>query len=160
MYVRTYICSMKLEDALKSNRFESERQKASINVVYTAYWIKCHFSNAMKELGLTIEQFNVMRILRGKHPKAMCVRDIGSRLVEKSSNVPRIIDRLVAKNIVKRTTSKSDKRETLIELTEIGLSQLEIASKSASQTTNNIIGITEEEAQTLNSILEKIRFLD
>ncbi|MBS1589024.1 MAG: MarR family transcriptional regulator [Bacteroidetes bacterium] len=151
---------MKLEDALKSTRFESERQKATLNIVYTAYWIKCHFSNAMKELGLTMEQFNVMRILRGKHPNAMCVRDIGNRMVETSSNVPRIIDRLVAKNMVNRTTSKSDKRETLIELTEHGLSQLDIASKLVSQTTNQIIGISEVEAQTLNTILEKVRLID
>ena len=148
---------MKLEDAIKSNRFISEKQKATINVLYTGYWLKTNYSANLKKEDLTVEQFNVLRILRGKHPEQMCVKDIGSRIIEKSSNVPRIIDRLVTKKLAKRITSKKDKRETLVSLTEKGISILEKANVLTGEVTNGITYLSEEEAQTLNELLEKMR---
>jgi DNA-binding MarR family transcriptional regulator len=151
---------VKLQDAIKTNKFRNERHKATLNILYTAYWYKTHVSGVLKDNSLTMEQFNVLRILKGKHPDQMCVRDIGSRMLEKSSNVPRIIDRLVTKKLVKRTTSKEDKRETLITLTDKGIEQLDLASKSLEKTSNKLIGITEEEAVVLNELLEKTRTAD
>jgi DNA-binding MarR family transcriptional regulator len=148
---------MKLEDAIKSNKFKDEGHKASLNILYTAWWLKTSFSSSLKELGLTSEQFNVMRILKGKHPEEMCVKDIGSRMIEKSSNVPRIIDRLVDKKWVKRSPSKEDKRETLIALTDKGIKQLADASKTMDELGSQIIGISNEEALQLNDLLEKLR---
>ena len=109
---------MKLEEALKTTRFESEKHKAVLNLMYTTYWMKTHFNAVVKESGLTGEQYNILRILRGKYPEQMCVKDIGSRMIEKSSNVPRIIDRLIIKKLVRRTPSAEDKRETLVSLTD------------------------------------------
>lgn len=148
---------MKLEEAIKSTKFKDMKHKATLNLMYTAYVLKTNMSALLKEHDLTPEQYNVMRILRGKHPEPMCVRDIASRMIEKSSNVPRIVDRLVAKKFVKRTTSKEDKRETLMSITEKGLEQLEIAIKAGDDVGMNIIGITEEEASQLNELLEKLR---
>ena len=98
---------MKLEDVLKTNKFNDEVHKATLNILYTSYWMRDNVSSTMKEIGITSEQFNILRILKGKHPEAMCVKDIASRMIEKSSNVPRILDRLVAKELVMRTTSKA-----------------------------------------------------
>ncbi len=151
---------MKLQEALKTDRFRNARHMASLNILYTAYWFKSHSSSLLKEFDLTVEQFNVMRILRGKSPEPMCVKDIGSRMVEISSNVPRIIDRLVTKKLVKRTTSKEDKRETLITLTAEGSKQLEIASKEMDKLGDKLIGISEAEAKQLNDLLEKLRATD
>ena len=148
---------MKLEHAIKSNKFRDEGHKATLNILYTAYWLKTIFSSSMKEMGMTSEQFNVMRILKGKHPEEMCVRDIGSRMIEKSSNVPRIIDRLVEKKYVKRTTSKEDKRETLISLTDKGIKQLAEASRIMDEVGMKALGINNEEAAQLNELLEKLR---
>jgi DNA-binding MarR family transcriptional regulator len=114
----------------------------------------------MKEHGITMEQFNVMRILKGKHPEKMCVKDIGSRMVEKSSNVPRIIDRLEVKKLAERVTSAEDKRESLISLTEKGITLLEKASTSLDNANDELIGLTEEEAVLLNSLLDKMRKID
>ena len=148
---------MKLEDAIKSNRFIDERHKATINVLYSAYWLKNNFSTALKDNGVTMEQFNVLRILKGKHPEPMCVKDIGSRIIEKNSNVPRIIDRLILKKLVKRTSSKEDKRETLVSLTEKGIKQLEEANIILDRLTNELIGIDNADAAKLNALLEKMR---
>ena len=151
---------MKLEDALKSNRFADERHKAGLNILYTAYWFKTHISAALKETGLTSEQFNVMRILKGKHPDQMCVKDIASRMLEKNSNVPRIADRLVTKKLVKRATSKEDKRETIMSLTETGLQVLEIANDAIEVMNTEIMGLNNDEAGMLNELIEKLRKTD
>jgi DNA-binding MarR family transcriptional regulator len=98
-----------------------------------------------------------MRILKGKHPEQMCVRDIASRMLEKNSNVPRIIDRLVAKKMVKRENSTEDKRETLISLTAKGMEQLDKVSKQVETKSNDIINLSDEEANQLHNLLEKLR---
>jgi DNA-binding MarR family transcriptional regulator len=92
-----YICIVKLEQAIQSNKFKNEMHKASLNILYTAWWLKTQMSKVLKEFGLTHEQYNVLRILKGKYPEQLCVKDISCRMIEKSSNVPRIIDRLVIK---------------------------------------------------------------
>ena len=147
---------MKLEDAIKS-RFSDEQHKATVNMLYTAYWLKHHLSTVLKADGLTVEQHNVLRILKGSHPTELCVKDIASRIVEKSSNVPRIIDRLVAKKLVKRAPSKEDKRETLVSLTEKGATTIDHARKLVEQLTKEIVMIGEEDAKTLNDILDRMR---
>jgi len=148
---------MKLQEALKTDRFRNEQHKATLNVLYTAYWFKSHLNVVFKEYGITEEQFNVMRILRGKHPEQMCVRDIASRMLEKNSNVPRIVDRLVTKDMVKRENSREDKRETLISLTAKGIAQLEKVSKEVETKTNKIINLSGDEADQLHNLLEKLR---
>lgn len=151
---------MKLEDVLKTTKFNDEVHKATLNILYTSYWMRDNMSSTMKDIGITSEQFNILRILKGKHPEAMCVKDIGGRMIEKSSNVPRILDRLVAKELVMRTTSKEDKRETIISLTETGMKTLQQANEALVEINKKTIGITNEEAATLNQLLEKLRKTD
>ena len=151
---------MKLEEVLKTNKFNDEVHKATLNILYTSYWMRDNMSAVMKEIGITSEQFNILRILKGKHPEAMCVKDIGSRMIEKSSNVPRILDRLVAKELVMRTTSKEDKRETIISLTDTGLKTLQAANEGLATINKQTIGINNEEATILNQLLEKLRKTD
>ncbi len=148
---------MKLDDVIKSNRFLNEKHKASVNMLYTAYWFKDTMVGVLKPHGITIEQHNVMRILKGSHPDEMRVKDIASRMVEKSSNVPRIIDKLVTKNLAKRTVSSHDKRETFVSLTDKGSTLIEEARNSIDKATEELLMITEKEAKTLNDLLEKMR---
>lgn len=155
--VPTYICCVTLQEALKTEKFFSERHKAILNVLYTAYWFKSQTSGMLKEFGLTMEQFNVLRILKGKHPHAMCVRDIGSRMIEKSSNVPRIMDKLVQKELVSRSSSQEDKRETLHQLTDAAIQLLDKVNTRLVILDDEILGITEQEATLLHQLLEKSR---
>lgn len=148
---------MKLEEAIKSNRFTDERHKASLNVLYTAYWLKDTFSAALKEDGITAEQHNVLRILKGSHPTELCVKEIGARIIEKSSNVPRIVDRLVLKKLVKRVQSKEDKRETLVSLTEKGITTIDKLRVLMDNMTSKYVNLTDAEAEALNELLEKMR---
>lgn len=156
----TYICKMKLEEALKTSKFANEKHKATLNIIYSAYWLKTMLSNSIKPFGITIEQFNVLRILRGAYPNQICVKDIGSRMIEKSSNVPRIIDRLVAKDLVVRNTSEKDKRETLIGINKHGIELLDQANACMDAISVNNIQISEEKATILNQIMEDMRVGD
>jgi DNA-binding MarR family transcriptional regulator len=148
---------MKLEEVIKTTKFRNNRHKAALNLLYTAYWLKTHISAILKQQSLTSEQYNVLRILKGKHPESMCVKDIGSRVIEKNSNVPRIIDRLVIKKLATRYTSKEDKRETLISLTKKGIETLEQTNKLVEEAETKLISISEDDALLLNDLLEKIR---
>lgn len=152
-----YICFVKLEEAIKSNKFRTEVQKAGLNILYTAWWLKTIMSRELKEYGLTHEQYNVLRILKGKHPQQMCVRDIACRMIEKSSNVPRIIDRLEDKKLVERNTSTEDKRETVITLTQAGIDILALSNDRVNNVLQENVAIDEQCAQKLNALLEQVR---
>ncbi len=151
---------MKLEEALKTDKFLTQKQKAGLNILYTAWWLKTIISSELKILGLTHEQYNVLRILKGKHPQQMCVKDIGSRMIEQNSNVPRIIDRLVTKNLVSRSTSDVDKRETVMTLTTTGIEVLRNATNKMNAKIKTIMTISETEAEGLNSLLERFREME
>jgi DNA-binding MarR family transcriptional regulator len=152
-----YICIVKLEQAIQSNKFKNEMHKASLNILYTAWWLKTQMSKVLKEFGLTHEQYNVMRILKGKYPEQICVKDISCRMIEKSSNVPRIIDRLVIKKLVKRADSPFDKRETVITLTQSGLAVLAASTESVNQLMDEMVKMESEDATQLNLLLERLR---
>ena len=148
---------MKLEQAIKSNKFRNEVHKAGLNILYTAWWLKTMMSKELKEYGLTHEQYNVLRILKGKHPEQICVKEIACRMIEKSSNVPRIIDRLETKKLVKRTSSVADKRETVIVLTPAGINILQHSTERINKVMDSIFLIDEKKAVILNNILEELR---
>jgi DNA-binding MarR family transcriptional regulator len=148
---------MKLEEALQTSNFRDARHKASLNILYTAWWLKSAISRELKTFGLTHEQYNVMRILRGKSPESMCVKDIAGRMIEKGTNVPRIIDKLVEKKLVKRATDMQDKRHTVMQLTVSGETLLEKATKKINQLSDKLFDLSDKEAGQLNGILEKMR---
>ena len=148
---------MKLEQAIQSTKFTNEIQKSTLNILYTAWWIKTKMSAELKEYGLTHEQYNVLRILKGKFPDQMCVKDIGCRMIEKSSNVPRIIDRLVVKKLVKRAHSPNDGRETVITLTQSGIAILNATTEKVNTLMNEIVCINLQDATIINNLLEKLR---
>jgi DNA-binding MarR family transcriptional regulator len=151
---------VKLEQAIQSAKFRNEVQKAGLNILYTAWWLKTAMSKELKEFGLTHEQYNVLRILKGKFPEQMCVKDVACRMIEKNSNVPRIVDRLELKKLVKRSTSSEDKRETVIVLTQAGISILEASTKRINTIFDTMVIMDENEAAELNQLLEKMRITE
>ncbi len=148
---------MKLEEALQTTNFRDAKHKASLNILYTAWWLKSIMSKELKAFGITLEQYNVMRILKGKYPQTMCVKDIAGRMIEKGTNVPRIIDRLVDKKLVKRGTDVKDKRHTVMQLTASGLDLLDQCTKKMNQVADKVVALSEKDAEQLNKLLEKMR---
>lgn len=148
---------MKLEQAIQSSKFKNEVQKAGLNIMYTAWWLKTLSCKELKDFGLTHEQYNVLRILKGKHPEQMCVKDIAGRMMEKNSNVPRILDRLVEKKLAKRTQGTADARQTVLSLTQAGINMLESSTIKLDGIMKQSIAMSNDDAATLNTLLEKFR---
>jgi len=147
---------MKLEQAIQTSRFSSERHKAVLNILYTAWLLKTTISQELKPFGISHEQYNVLRILKGSAPTAMRVKDIACRMIEKNSNIPRIIDKLEDKKLVKRLVSREDNRETLIRLTPAGISLLEASTKMVQPNTIRSLKLSEKESLYLNRLLDGI----
>ena len=147
---------MKLEQAIQTSKFSSDKHKAVLNILYRAWMVKTTISRELRPFGLSHEQYNVLRILKGSYPQAMRVKEIAIRLIEKSSNVPRIIDKLEDKKLVQRLVSPEDNRETLINLTTAGSKLLEASTRSVQPNTIQSLQLTEKEAAVLNRLLDKI----
>ncbi|SNR82136.1 MULTISPECIES: MarR family winged helix-turn-helix transcriptional regulator [Hymenobacter] len=148
---------MKIEDEIKQRTFLDQYQKAYINLVYTAGWLQQRQSATFKEFGLTLPQFNVLRILRGQHPKPATVNLLIERMLDKTSNASRIVDKLEAKLLVTRIVCPSNRRAVDIRITEEGLALLGRLDEVMKQQQLGVNNLTAEEATHLSDLLDKIR---
>ncbi len=137
--------------------FINERVKANLNVLFTANWIYNKMSANLKQFDLTHEQFNVLRILRGKHPDFMNQKDILARMIAPNSNLTLIIKKLIDKNLIQVNQSAEDKRAYEINLTDDGLLKLKELDEFISSNKESFSPLSESEAFHLNALLDKIR---
>jgi DNA-binding MarR family transcriptional regulator len=148
---------MRLEEEIKTSKFQSETHKAYLNILFTASWLRAKVASRLKPYGLTTEQFNVMRIVRGQRPKSVCVKDITHRMLERNSNTTRIIDRLEQKGLLQRLASERDRRERAIELTPEGLDLLAAIDRDWEKNNPHSSSLLLDEARELNDLLDKLR---
>lgn len=148
---------MKIAEVIKSKKPIDDEQSVAINIIHTAYVVKTSISAVLKQVALTNEQYNILRILKGAQPGKMCVKQIAERLIERSANVPRTMDKLVAKKLVKRSSSMADKRETVAEISIAGLKMLETVTPELQRTLNEICNLDKQELSQLNALLDKYR---
>ncbi len=148
---------MGLEDDIQQKKFNTEYEKAAVNVLYTASWLHNLNAARFKKHGITPEQFNVLRILRGSFPKALMLSDITCRMVDKSSNATRLVEKLRQKGLVTRETCPNNRRQVDITITEKGLAILTKIDNESEEWLATLKGITAAEAKELNRILDKLR---
>lgn len=147
---------MRIEEEIKQSRFSSAQQKAVINLFFTASWLRLRNAQHLKSWGITQEQFNVLRILRGQDGKAITVKEVTARMLDKSSNTSRIVDRLLKKELVTRTECPHDRR--LVDLIISDKGQKLLAEIDEAGFMDQLaIGLTEEDALMLSSLLDKMR---
>lgn len=148
---------MKIEEAIKQKEFKSEYQKLFINIIYTANWLNNESIKTLKPFGISPQQYNVLRILKGQYPNAITVNNIINRMLDKSSNASRLVDKLKQKELVERETCDIDRRQVDIKITKKGISLLDDLSKKMDSFNNmpNVVSVLE--AKKLNEILDKIR---
>ena len=151
---------MRIEDEIKQTHFQDEHQKAIINLVYTAGWLQLRQACAFKQFALTSPQFNVLRILRGQHPRPATVALLIERMLDKTSNASRIVDRLEEKKLVTRTVCPSNRRAVDICITPPGLALLDQIDASGVLQAAAHASLTETEARQLNELLDKMRDTD
>ena len=150
---------MRLEDEIKQFTFQSEGQKALLNIIFTAGWLSLRQAAAFRPYGLTLPQFNILRILRGQHPKPATVALLIERMFDKTSNASRIVDKLEEKKLVTRTVCPANRRAVDIRITEAGLGLLRQIDESGltDGRQTGMSALSESEAAQLSDLLDKIR---
>jgi DNA-binding MarR family transcriptional regulator len=148
---------MGLEQDIKQDRFSNEYEKAVVNILYTSSWLHNLNSARLKPFGITPEQFNVLRILRGSTPEPLMLSDITSRMIDKSSNATRLVEKLRQKGLLKREICENNRRQVDISITEKGLSVLKKIDSESEEWLSTLRAITKNEAVELNRILDKMR---
>lgn len=151
---------MKIEDIIKTTSPMAIAKKTMLNILYTQNLISEKFNEVLKGHDLSPEQFNVLRILKGQNgnPTNMCV--IQERMVAKTSNTTRLVDKLLLKELVTREICPDNRRKMEIAITQKGIDLLtEVNPKVDKHETIFAQNLTSEELEQLNILLEKLRTL-
>jgi DNA-binding MarR family transcriptional regulator len=148
---------MSIEKAIQQEKFGNEYEKAAINILFTSSWLHHFNSSRLKQFGITPEQFNVLRILRGSHPKPLMLAEITCRMIDRNSNATRLVEKLRQKGLVRRELCENNRRQVDISITDKGLSALKKIDAAESEWIDTLKNITKAEAAELNRILDKLR---
>ncbi len=148
---------MKIEDEIKQPKFKSAYQKVAINLIYTANWLQGKQQEFFKPFGITSSQFNILRILRGQHPNKISGVEIKSRMLDKNSDIPRLLDRLIKKGLISKGQCPKDKRAADIMISQDGLDVLKQIDVRIDESQKKNISLSQEEAAQLSNLLDKCR---
>lgn len=148
---------MKLEDEIKSRKFSSESQKAHVNILFTSAWLNTQLMPLFKTAGISSQQYNILRILKGQYPNPVPLKLLTERMIDKMSNTSRLVEKLCQKKMVDRKTCKTSRRQVDISLTEKGLKIVEELNEKVDKYHRTINVLTNEEARELNNLLDKLR---
>ncbi len=147
---------MGIEKDINQRNFKSEYQKALINLIFTYNWTIEQLKTILDKEGLTMQQFNILRILRGSEAPLSTLQ-IRERMLDKMSDTSRIVDRLLAKGLTKKTVCKADKRLVDVVITDKGKKLLLKMEEYEADIEKIMMPLSKEEAETLNYLLDKIR---
>ncbi|MBL7870437.1 MAG: MarR family transcriptional regulator [Cyclobacteriaceae bacterium] len=148
---------MNIEEEIKQTAFRNAQQKAILNILFTSNWIQNKQKDFFEPYGITGQQYNILRILRGQHPIRISGAEIKSRMLDKNSDVSRLLDRLIGKKLVIKSQCPKDKRATDISISELGLSILLKLDAAIDMLDTQLISLSAEDASQLSSLLDKSR---
>jgi DNA-binding MarR family transcriptional regulator len=137
-----------------NSKFPNEKIKALINIKYTANWLDGIGNELLKPFKISVQQYNILRILKGAK-EAITVNTVKDRMIQKSPNSTRLMDKLCDKNLIERMRCENDRRVVYVKITAKGLELLD--NINTTEFDNQMNSITEKEAKILNTILDKIR---
>ncbi|MFK5880037.1 MAG: MarR family transcriptional regulator [Flavobacteriaceae bacterium] len=137
-----------------NSSFPNNKVKALLNIIYTSNWITSHQNEYFKPFGISPQQYNILRILKGAGTE-LKVQVIKERMIERAPNATRLMDKLCTKELITRHNCKNDRRVVYVEITIKGIQLLDaIAAKNIDDLLNNL---SENEAKILSDLLDKIR---
>lgn len=150
--------NMKIEEVIKTRQPMEVATKTVINLMYTSRVVEEAVTSIFKEYNLTNQQYNVLRILRGQKNKPANLSTLQERMIDRSSNTTRLVDKLIQKKLVTRNVCPDNRRKVEISITETGLDILEKLDPITSQTNKDVLqNLNSEELKTLNNLLDKLR---
>jgi DNA-binding MarR family transcriptional regulator len=148
---------MKLEDEIKQKAFRNENHKLAVNLFYTHGWFLNKQNEIFKKYELTAAQFNILRILRGQHPNPANINLLKERMLDKMSDVSRLVERLRTKGLLKRSICDKDRRRADVIITGKGLELLKELDTLESEFDSIFNKLNEKESEILNNLLDKLR---
>lgn len=135
----------------------SEHHKVALNILCTASWLHSSDASRLKKHSVTPEQYNVLRILRGSHPNKLMLAEITNRMIDKSSNATRLVEKLRQKGLVKREVCEMNRRQVDISITDKGLTLMKSIDAEEHKWIETLKNISKSEAAELNKLLDKLR---
>ncbi|MCF8262746.1 MAG: MarR family transcriptional regulator [Melioribacteraceae bacterium] len=148
---------MRIEDEIKQKKFRSEFEKLAVNLLYTHGWLINKHSQFLEPFGITLNQYNILRILRGQHPNPASINLLKERMLDKMSDASRLVERLRVKGLIDRKICENDRRKAEVFITEKGLETLAKLDNAASEIDNILGRLEEKEAEILNDLLDRLR---
>ncbi len=148
---------MGISEDLKQSKFTTPTSKAIVNIIYTGNWMMQQQQELLKPFGLTAQQYNVLRILRGQQNNPMTVLGITERMMDKMSNASRLVDKLLEKKLVLRRECPHDRRAVDVIILPAGLALLEEIDQVQLAWEKNFASISSEKLDQINEILDEIR---
>jgi DNA-binding MarR family transcriptional regulator len=148
---------MEIGKEIKQSKFKNEYQKLLINILFTSGWLGAKHACNLKPFGISSQQFNILRILRGQYPKPATVNLLIERMLDKNSNASRLVEKLRLKKLVERATCPDDRRAVNVLITQKGLDLLAEIDKQDTVFLKELKNITEKEAEQINHLLDKLR---
>lgn len=150
---------MKLEEAIQSTKPMSPHQRALLNVLYTASWLDCLLHRTLRPYNITLPQYNILRILHGSAPKGLSMLDIKSRMLDRSSNVSRLVEKLRLSTLVERIASGDDRRMVVVTISEPGRQILNAIAQILERDEKMIAGgaLSAQDAAHLADLLDCFR---
>ncbi|MCF8245142.1 MAG: MarR family transcriptional regulator [Saprospiraceae bacterium] len=149
---------MRIEDEIKQKSFVNEYVKAQVNILFTSSWLSYATTQELKSLDISAHQFNILRILRGMYPTPSSIKELTERMIDKTSNASRLVDKLISKNLVLKAKCDQDNRRAEVIISNEGLELLKIASERVDSFANIFSNrLSNCEVVTLNELLDKLR---
>jgi len=148
---------MKIEDAIQQPFFNNQAEKALVNLVQVASMVTYYVENHLKQYGLTLQQYNILRILRGQQENALCLQDIKARMVDKSPDVSRLINRMFQHGYITRNQNPENRRKSMVKISQGGLELLMTIDKTIDATYSPFAQFTEQDLFHFNEQLNALR---
>ncbi|MDX1939450.1 MAG: MarR family transcriptional regulator [Saprospiraceae bacterium] len=149
---------MEIGREIQQKQFKSDYQQTHINILFTASWLNLLSTKLLKKHNISPQQFNILRILQGAHPKPISVKLLTERMIDKMSNASRLVEKLKQKGLIERNANESDRRRVDVYITEKGINLLEQASKEIETSIEKTFSrLQPSEALLLNQLLDKLR---
>ncbi len=148
---------MEIGKEIKQGKFKNEHQKMLINILFTSGWLSAKHAFNLKPYCISTQQYNILRILRGQHPKPATVNLLIDRMLDKNSNASRLVEKLRLKKLIDSATCPEDRRAVNVVITQKGLDLLTELDKQEGTFLKELKNLSTEEAQHINFLLDKLR---
>ena len=148
---------MEIGKEIKQAKFKNEHQKMLINILFTSSWLNALHANNLKPYGISTQQYNILRILRGQHPQPATVNLLIDRMLDKNSNASRLVEKLRLKKLIERAICPEDRRAVNVVITKKGMDLLAELDKQEVLLLKALNNISKEEALQINDLLDKLR---